>query len=249
MWEDYSAHLAERPTDYNPDEVTQKLAAFFCPGPFYFYILDFGSYEFTTISDQFHDLIGRDPNSLKLDAFFDLIHPDDIDFFKKCEARASKFLFEEIEPHEILDYKVSYCFRLKTADGTYRLFLHQAMGITLESSSRLGKVIGVHTDISHITEQNNHKLSFFHQNGNKSFTNIDIYEDSQSLQVSAKPTFSERELEVLRLLSEGAKTKDIASYLFISQGTVRKHRENILKKAGVKNTSQLMAKVVREGLI
>jgi DNA-binding CsgD family transcriptional regulator len=249
VWEDYSLHLAEKPTDYDPDEVAQKLAGFFCPGPFYFYILDFGSYEFNKVSEQFRDLIGKDPGKLQLDDFLSLIHPDDIDFFTKCEARASKFLFQEIEPHEILEYKVSYCIRLKTRNGTYRLFLHQAMGVTLESSSKLGKVIGVHTDISHITTHNNRKLSFFHQNGNRSFTNIDVYQDSQYLRASAKPAFSQRELEIIRLLSEGAKTKDIAIDLSISRGTVRKHRENILKKAGVKNTSQLMARVVREGLI
>lgn len=249
VWNEYSGNLAKKPTSYHPEQVSQKLANFFCPGPFYFYILDFGIYEFTKISAQFKDLIGIDPDTVTVDTFLGLIHPDDVDFFTRCEARAGKFLFEEIAPHEILEYKVSYCFRLKTADGTYRLFLHQVMGISLESSQKLGKVIGVHADISHITTQNNQKISFIHSDNSKSFTNIDVYGDEQGLRKRAVPGFSNRELEVIRLLSEGATTEEIAKKLSISPGTVRKHRENILKKAKAKNTSQLIALVVREGVI
>lgn len=46
-------------------------------------------------------------------------------------------------------------------------------------------------------------------------------------------TLSARELAVLRLVAEGAHTKDIAARLFISPTTVRNHVENILKKLHV----------------
>ncbi len=52
--------------------------------------------------------------------------------------------------------------------------------------------------------------------------------------------FSERELEIIRLVMEGADTKEIAEQLFISTYTVETHRKNIIKKTGVKDLSSLI---------
>lgn len=46
---------------------------------------------------------------------------------------------------------------------------------------------------------------------------------------------SEREIEVLRLISSGVSNADIASQLFISVNTVKKHITNIFNKLGVEN--------------
>jgi DNA-binding NarL/FixJ family response regulator len=54
-----------------------------------------------------------------------------------------------------------------------------------------------------------------------------------------KEMLSKRELEVLALIKEGLKTKDIAEKLFISFFTAETHRKNINFKLGVKNESEL----------
>ena len=51
---------------------------------------------------------------------------------------------------------------------------------------------------------------------------------------------SEREIEILKLLADGLTSSQIAEKLFISEFTVKTHRKNILKKADVHNTSQLI---------
>lgn len=51
---------------------------------------------------------------------------------------------------------------------------------------------------------------------------------------------SKREKEILKLLAEGNKTKDIAEKLFISERTVSNHRANILAKCQVSNTAELL---------
>ncbi len=44
---------------------------------------------------------------------------------------------------------------------------------------------------------------------------------------------TEREIEILRLVAEGASNKDIAGRLFLAEGTVKNHITNILGKLGV----------------
>jgi DNA-binding CsgD family transcriptional regulator len=53
---------------------------------------------------------------------------------------------------------------------------------------------------------------------------------------------SERELEVLRLLSKGHTYVSMASQLFISSETVKKHVANIFRKLHVKNKIEAINK-------
>ncbi|MFZ5999934.1 MAG: response regulator [Bacteroidota bacterium] len=52
--------------------------------------------------------------------------------------------------------------------------------------------------------------------------------------------FSERELEILRLLAKGKNSYEIAEQLFITLNTVKTHRRNMLRKLNASNTSQLL---------
>jgi len=56
-----------------------------------------------------------------------------------------------------------------------------------------------------------------------------------------KDFFSNREKEVLELLGKGHSTKHIAKELFITEKTVETHRKNMVEKAKVKNTVELVA--------
>ncbi|MFB9052018.1 response regulator [Formosa undariae] len=60
---------------------------------------------------------------------------------------------------------------------------------------------------------------------------------------------SNKEKEVLGLISKGLTTKEIASKLFVSTRTIETHRANILKKLDVKNTAELIKKATEINLI
>ena len=57
------------------------------------------------------------------------------------------------------------------------------------------------------------------------------------------------ELEIVRLISEGLTTKEIASRKFISFHTVISHRKNIFKKLGVTSVSELIMFAIKSGWI
>ena len=60
---------------------------------------------------------------------------------------------------------------------------------------------------------------------------------------------SEREMEVLMLITQGKNTKFIADKLFLSTHTVYTHRKNILKKLSCKSAAELINYAYTQGLV
>jgi DNA-binding CsgD family transcriptional regulator len=65
----------------------------------------------------------------------------------------------------------------------------------------------------------------------------------------ASSNLSERELEVLRLLSRGQSNPEIAKELFITRNTVQNHVASILNKTNLKNRAQAAAYAQRHNLL
>lgn len=61
--------------------------------------------------------------------------------------------------------------------------------------------------------------------------------------------FSERELEIVRLLSEGYSRQEIADHLFISPRTVRFHIDSMKEKTGYEDTMQLVSEMLLRKLV
>jgi DNA-binding NarL/FixJ family response regulator len=70
-----------------------------------------------------------------------------------------------------------------------------------------------------------------------------------SRSVSSWETLSQREREVLKLIAEGYKNKEIAEDLCISLKTVEKHRANLMKKLDLHNAAALTVYAVDRGLV
>lgn len=62
-------------------------------------------------------------------------------------------------------------------------------------------------------------------------------------------TLTHREREILKLIAEGYKNKEIADYLCISPKTVEKHRANLMQKLNLHTTSALTTLALEKGLI
>lgn len=84
----------------------------------------------------------------------------------------------------------------------------------------------------------------------KNFKNSAEYTQGYSQELKPKnEVFSKREKEVLELMSKGYLSKDIAKELFITEKTVESHRRNMVQKAKVKNTMELISMAINRGII
>ena len=76
---------------------------------------------------------------------------------------------------------------------------------------------------------------------------LDGKKSTQSL--TSWESLSQREREVLKLIAEGYKNKEIAGDLCISLKTVEKHRANLMKKLDLHNAAALTVYAMEKGLV
>jgi DNA-binding NarL/FixJ family response regulator len=81
---------------------------------------------------------------------------------------------------------------------------------------------------------------------------IEEYRRREALDVSAAADpdrLTERELDVLRLVTAGLRNKEIAERLGVTENTAKFHLRNILEKLHAESRTELAARALREGLV
>ena len=89
--------------------------------------------------------------------------------------------------------------------------------------------------------------------GKKYYSNelLEILFEADDKKYSGEETgqLTSSEIEIVRLISDGLTTKEIAAKKFISFHTVISHRKNIFRKLGVNSISELIMYAIKAGLI
>ena len=75
------------------------------------------------------------------------------------------------------------------------------------------------------------------------------FEAAQQDDAKSHAALTNREREVLQLIAEGQKNREIAECLCISPRTVENHRANMMKKLGVKNSFELLRCAIKKQII
>lgn len=75
-----------------------------------------------------------------------------------------------------------------------------------------------------------------------------VADRSVTHEASLTETLSHRERDVLRLLAQGRTNAEIASHLFLAEGTVRNHVSVIFSKLGVADRTQAAVIAIRHGI-
>lgn len=60
---------------------------------------------------------------------------------------------------------------------------------------------------------------------------------------------TDREVEIVKLLSNGYNSKEIGDMLFISEHTVNTHRRNMVRKLDLRNSYQLIVWAFKEKIL
>jgi DNA-binding CsgD family transcriptional regulator len=245
--ENYLAAKSGPPISVNFDDLMSQVLT---PGPSYMTFLDSPTLIYDHVSPQFHKMFGFELEGESIEIIFSIFHPEDIPYVLKCENKVAEFIKSLPSPDKVLNYKFSYCIRERYKNGTYKLFMMQNIAIATTDDGALLRVFGVHSDISHITSINNHRLSCIGLNGEESFYFDLLAESDEALsEVRSKDVLTDREKGVVRLFAEGFTSQEIANKIFIADQTVIAHKKNAMKKLDCKNVVQLVSVCLRMGFI
>lgn len=83
------------------------------------------------------------------------------------------------------------------------------------------------------------------------------YEAAPCLEEPQKPppvrfgpgALSEREMEVMRLIAAGYRTREMAKQLSLSHKTIEKHRSNLMRKLGLRSATAVAAYAITHGYV
>ena len=228
--------------------ILDQVASLFSAGQFYYYILNFNTYQMEYVDQRVKSVLGIHPKEFTLDQIFGLIHPEDLEQMHKKEAMVVDFILNKIPVEDILRYKVVYLLRVRHSDGTYKTILHQTKSLTLSEDGKVQQVLGVHTDVTYLNLPIDHKVSFIGDD-RPSYYAVSTVADFSTEQHDYSTLFTEREKQILSHIAKGRSFSEIAAILNLSPHTINTHKKNMLRKTDCNNTTELIARCVRLGII
>lgn len=196
----------------------------------YFFIYDCVENEIAFVNNAFSIVTGFDDKSFNLDKLIKMIHPDDLDYFFKCEEKDLE-ITNALMFNQHFQYLFSYTYRIITADNRELTMQQNCQAIEVTSQGHLSKTLVIHKIIPTYTERpiDDHKI-FDKARG--------IYIDSENCY-----NLSKREFEILNLIKDGLNSIEISDRLNISKYTIDTHRKNILNKTNSSNFIELIKKL------
>lgn len=247
-WQEIAQGATEANIPYSFElEVYKKLLARFHPGSYYYYIFNVGTVEMEFVNNEVESIMGWKTKDFSVEYVIANMHPRDRAHFILYEQEVTAF-FSKLPPEDVLKYKVSYDYRLRGKDGVYRWILQQVTTIQTNEKGAVIRVLGVHTDITHLkTEEKPVDLSFIGLEGAPSY--YKVLSANGKRNISSRSLFSHREKEVIKLALAGNSTVEIASLLHLSHHTISVHRKHILRKANCKTFVELGTKALQEGWV
>ena len=246
VWNSYPEVFGSEESHINTKMVKKIVADTFAIGPFYYYTLNIGDSSLSNCSTSILNIHGFSEAPQNLLQIINLIHPDDLQYVIAAEEAAILQILK-MGAESALKLKVSYCFRMKVADGSYHLFHHQALQTVLDQNGHILQALNIHTRINHLTNVNLHNVTISGIDDRDDFIQINVNNQSQGLQFY--DILTKRELEILSLIASGLSAVEISNKIFISVHTVKTHRRNILRKTHTNKSSELIKKCIEWGLI
>jgi DNA-binding CsgD family transcriptional regulator len=147
---------------------------------------------------------------------------------------------------QLKDLKFTFSFRLKNKKGNYVWMMHQ---MSIIKTSFIGIPSFSQVSISEVTSIKKDDIIDFavhKRSGNNEYDLLykKIYSPNDTI-----ISFSGRELDVLKLLSKGKTSNEIAEELNISFHTVNNHRKKMIERNKGKNTAELVQMAYQNGLL
>lgn len=182
-------------------------------------------------------VLGYDEAEFDMIQFHKIIHPDDLPLMMQATMESTEHVVQNGETTP-LAAQLRTTYRSRHVDGHYLHIQDSISCLAVDNKGMPVKGFCICTDISplpfaRVTAQLSCPCNGFSPSLNATTANEPSFLHNDF-------GFTQRENEILNLVRMGKSSEEIGQKLFISKHTVDKHRSNILQKAGVKRTHDLM---------
>ncbi|MCX6248339.1 MAG: LuxR C-terminal-related transcriptional regulator [Bacteroidetes bacterium] len=207
----------------------------------FFYAGDLLQMHIIYTSSQSKQMIGVEAADLSPYQFFDITHPEDIQRLSQGRAKLFKMAHDLYSAQKGCSL-LSTNFRMRNPQGSYSCYLIQIYMYFSEIPYKSVYLLKVHTKVDWCKKLR----KGFHYYVGDDLSNF-RYPDEELLGLSLP--FSDRELEIIKLISSGLSSKEIADKIFLSVNTVNTHRRNILIKSGKESLPALIYDLMEKEVI
>ena len=231
----------------NPAFTVPVLLNLFNQSPCVTWILDVHTQKFNFISTNTFDYFGYQSANyvMKGQSFHEETkHPDDLQNTKKLLREILQVL-AVIPTASRANYSFSFDYRIIKPNGEAVRILEHNSVLQQDSEGNITHLLGVCNDITQ-WKRNETQLASLSSVTDKQYF---LFTSDKTKSTNPKTILSKRELEIVKLISQGHSSKYIADKLFISFHTVNTHRQKIIEKTNTKNTGGLVQFAVCNGLI
>ncbi len=210
-------------------------------------ILDLRTQQFNDISNNTDKILGYESNNFLKNG---LKFYNKITYFEdqKNTWKLLKNVWEFILSMPLVEQSrlyFSYDFRIVKPDGKNAWILAQNSILQSDIKGNITHLLNMYSDISFWKKCDNQIASVTLPTKNDCI----VFAPDLPCSIEPEVKLSRRELEILKLISNGYSSKLIADKLFISFHTVNTHRQNIIEKTHTGNTGKLIKYAVDQGLI
>jgi hypothetical protein len=226
----------------NPDDpIMQKLEEVMEENDQFFLVMDITKIEVIYTSKRSIEMVGVEPAKVSPYEIMEAVHPEDVGRFvsgKSLLMRLEGDLFNKQKGSALLSTNM----RMRRSVQNYANILFQCYLFYSPIPDKAVFEIQVHTNIDCF---NLKPCKYHYYTGND--VSLFRFPDEDLLRIV--PDYSKREMEILKLISTGLSSEQVAEKLFISVHTVNTHRSNILEKCGKAQISDLIYCLKNDGVM
>jgi DNA-binding CsgD family transcriptional regulator len=208
-------------------------------------IFDMARLQHAYLSSTFENLLGWDleeagkPGHEYIDS---RLHPEDLEHLNRVSSQFLEIMLKvkKEDRKNMQHYKMIMDYRTKGKDGNYVRVVEQHKLLELDGDDNVWLALGI-MDLS--PDQDIQSLCRYRL---VNASTGDLYHFPKE---TPNTNLSLREQEILQLLGKGLISKQIADQLFISVNTVNTHRQRIIEKLNVSNTTEAVRHAATIGII
>ena len=218
------------------------------------FLLDYSTEKYIYVNEACFDLLGYTANyflETGLEQYLSKWHEADFEIINTKVFPENVAFLKTLRPEQYNDYIFSYNYRMKNVKNEYIIVLQRFSYIPGTLAGKPHGMIGGIFDITHFKNDTSivHTIERSIEYNDGTVSELVFKKVHAVYDVESKRGLSKKEIEILKFISQGLSSKQVADKMSLSINTVNNHRKNMLAKICCNTSSELMSYAMKHGLL